>query len=222
MTIADFHFGEAAVRPARAGPIPFAIIPGVGDTNDRLDEMEGVLRVLTKDVKLFREQCNGTEPQEVDSTSSGCHRAYVRSVFALIEAILEQHKSLLLDLLDSDNVCLDAKAAEMLRERDRFMRLRAKIKTVHKAAAVAFGQKLRIDCSTAGWRALVAAIAVRDRITHPNSFEECSVQIWDLDRVAEGEAWFRSLHNEIIRVAREHRSANGWRPRSSCPAPPVV
>ena len=189
----------------------------MGDLYNRLDELQAVTRVLSKDVQFYREQCNRTEPQEIDSLASANHRAYVRAVFALIEALIEQHKGLLLDLHDSGVVAVDPKLVDRLREQERFMRLKDKVKTIYKAAGIAFGQKPKMDCASAGWRALAAAIKTRDRVTHPKCFQECSVQVWDLDLVQQGEAWFRAMHNEFVRVAREHRTAIGWKPGAPIP-----
>lgn len=192
------------------------------DLSDRLDELNSITHTFKGDVAFFRERCDLSQPVETSSDASAIHRAYVRAVFALIEALLHQHKSLLLDLADNKIVLLDEKTLDRLRESKRFMGLKEKVKAVCKAASHAFGQKLQVDFSTSGWRMFVKAIDPRDQITHPKSFCECSIQIWDIEAVEQAEGWFQAMHNEFVRLAREHQKITGWKPPGDCESIPLV
>ncbi len=83
----------------------------------RLDELEGVIRVLTKDKRSLCESCSQRTMDEIDGTVSGARRACVRAVFALVEAVVEQHKRLLLDLRDNDLVSIGDEILSPLGER---------------------------------------------------------------------------------------------------------
>lgn len=69
----------------------------MNDFYSRLEQIQGVIRVLSGDAfrleKAFGPRCL----VEIDSEVAGVHRHYVRAVFALIEAVVEQHRLLLLD-----------------------------------------------------------------------------------------------------------------------------
>ena len=80
--------------------------------------------------------------------------------------------------------------------------LQKKISAVYKTAGVAFGQSIDFGCEP-----LNEAKGVRNRLTHPKSFEECQVSVLDLDKVEEAEKWFRELNNRFVKVAKDHQRA---------------
>ncbi len=90
------------------------------------------------------------------------------------------------------------------------MPLKRKIQAVYEVAGTAFGEELQIDWTGEGWQALESAIQIRNRITHPKSFQDCSVLVIDIDTVMRAEDWFRAANNEFARIAREHRDKSGW------------
>lgn len=184
----------------------------MGTLPDRLDELYSITQTFVRDVDCFRERCNISQPVEIDGDDSAVHRAYVRAVFALIEGLLHQHINLLLDLSSARIVQLDTNTLDRLREEKTFMSLKEKVKVVYKAAGAAFNEEFHLDFSTSGWRAFGEAIKLRNRITHPKSFLECGIQVWDVEIVEEAEKWFRGMHNEYVRLARTHREATRWEP----------
>jgi hypothetical protein len=174
------------------------------DLYSRLEQIQGVRHVLLEDVRCLEKLVVRDSPVEIDSESAGIHRHYVRAVFALIEAVVEQHRLLLLDLADAAVVSLDSGAAQRLRDKQT---LRQRIMEVYRAAGHAFGQPVEVECEP-----LMVAKKVRDRLTQPKSFQECDVFVLEIDKVKQAEDWFRHLNNRFVRVAEEHREAHDhWR-----------
>ena len=196
----------------------------MSDLYDRLEEIQDMSRVLTGDVERLRAQLGSRSIQDaITDEQSGARRAYVRAVFALVEAIVEQHKRLLLDLGARHVVTLDASAQAVLSEetyvvadngavssREQYLQLRRKIRLVYRLAAEALAQPLTVRYDDQGWQQFGEAIEIRDRITHPKSYADCQICGEDLDTVDRGHDWFRGLNNEFVRAAREHREHHQW------------
>jgi hypothetical protein len=66
------------------------------DLYDRLEEILGVTRVLTADVEQLHPLLGDRSVAAAVSTDEEANRRfYIRAIFALIEALVEQHKRLL-------------------------------------------------------------------------------------------------------------------------------
>lgn len=196
----------------------------MSDLYDRLEEIQGMTRALLGDVERLRQQL-GSRSIQHDRTAEqeGARRAYVRAVFALIEATVEQHKRLLMDLASRSAVALDQGTEGVLMEqvfvaddkgkigsREQYLSLRRKIRVVYRAAAIAYGRELAVRYDDQGWQRFAAAIEIRDRLTHPKSHADCGVGDEDLDSVDRGHEWYRGLNQEFVRAAREHRREHNW------------
>jgi len=126
----------------------------MSDLYDRLEEIQGMTRVLIADVDQLRTQLGSRSIQDAKTAEEEvARRAYVRAAFALIEATVEQHKRLLLDLNMRQAVSLDALAQTALTEqvcavadtgvvstREQYLQLRRKIRLVYRVAAEAFAE----------------------------------------------------------------------------------
>ena len=151
-------------------------------------------------------------------------RFYVRAVFALIEAVVEQHRRLLLDWAERGAVAFPEGVREVLSERifvarengnvhkrTQYLSLRNKLRVVYKTAAPkAFLQPLSIEFADEGWRAFCAALEVRDQITHPKTFVDCHVDKEELETVETGRDWYGQVNKEFVRVATEHQHDHSW------------
>ena len=78
------------------------------------------------------------------------------------------------------------------------------------AAGEVFGQPLAITFGDQGWQSFRQALDVRDRLTHPKTFEDCHVDEVALNTVEQGHTWFWGMNNEFVRVARAHREKHHW------------
>jgi hypothetical protein len=193
----------------------------MADLYDRLDEIQGMTRVLTEDVDRLRPLTG--EDVTISNDEEANRRFYVRAVFALVEAVLEQHKRLLLDLAERGTIALPAGVRQALSEqapfvkdngtvayREQYLQLERKLRAVYHAAGEAFRQPLAVSFGDTGWQSFRTALNVRDRITHPKTYEDCHVDGDSLDTVNQGHEWFRAVNNEFVRVAREHRQVHNW------------
>jgi hypothetical protein len=84
---------------------------------ERLEEIQGLRDIFAEDVRQVRSRLVQRAPAEIGSEVAGARRAYVRAVFALVEALAEQHKRLLLDLAEHGSVVLVADVVQVLAER---------------------------------------------------------------------------------------------------------
>ena len=196
----------------------------MSDLYNQLEELQGMARVLTSDVGRLRQRLGSRDIQvETSQDEEMTRRLYVRSIFALVEALVEQHKRLLLHLAESCIIKLSTGVFEALSERayavrengvvverEQYLSLQCKLRAVYRATGIGFGEALAVRFDNEGWKAFQEAITIRDRLTHPKTYQDCHVRGADLDTVDAAEDWYRRLNNEYIRVAREHRKAHHW------------
>lgn len=196
----------------------------MADLYDRLEEIQGMTRILTADVAMLRPLLGERSIQTAETdTEKTNRRFYVRAVFALIEAVVEQHKRLLLELSNGGAITLAEGIFQALSEqvyivrkngtvteRNQYLQIERKLRAVYRAAGDAFGQPLTLDFGNIGWESFRAALDVRDRLTHPKTFSDCLVNEDDLDKVDKGHEWFREVNNEFVRVVRKHRANHNW------------
>lgn len=169
----------------------------MGDLYDQLEELQGMARVLAADVAWLRPQLGSRDIRAaVSDHEEAARRLYVRAIFALIEALVEQHKRLLIQLVDLKTITLSPGLREALSERvytvkdngavaerEQYLQLQRKLRAVYHAAGEGFRQPLAVDFGDQGWQSFQAAIALRDRLTHPKTFKDCRVNEQDLDVV---------------------------------------
>ena len=192
------------------------------DLYERLEELQEMTRLLIDDVALLKPKIGELNPDVTDEEKAH-RRFYIRAVFALVEAFVEQHRRLLLQLCDANVIALDEKTRQRLREikevfredgtieeRDQYLHIFDKIKEVYKAAGLGFRQRLRVTFGDKGWTAFKDAMEIRNRITHPKTVSDCWIFEDALRTVNEANDWFKKLQNEFVRVAREHRTTSRW------------
>ena len=162
----------------------------MADLYERLEEIDGVARVLFGDVERLSHGLGGRSIQDgVSEEEDGARRAYVRAIFALVEAVVEQHKLLLLELNESASFALDGLSRAALAEegpavndngsvtrKDVFLQLKRKVRLVYRLAGEVFGEPLVVRYDDDGWRRFGEALKIRDRITHPTSFFACHIE----------------------------------------------
>jgi len=192
------------------------------DLYGRLEELQGTTRLLIDDMNRLHVGMGRFEPNPTPDQET-TRRSYVRAVFALVEAFVEQHRRLLLDLADANFITLDPAMLLELREikeilhgdgrvqqRTRYLRTFDKIKAVYAAAGTGFGEPLNITFGDQGFETFRAAMGIRDRLTHPKTAPDCWLSVVHLEQVEVAHDWFRTLQNEFVRVARAHREQHSW------------
>ncbi len=176
----------------------------MADLYTNLPEVDGMVRVLSADVQQLSTQLNS----EYSSTTQ---RTYSRAVFALVEAILEQHKKLLLDLAEKSVITLDSGVTDKLKEDTHYLKLQDKLKIVYKKGKDAFNSEAMLaNFSSQGWSDFGNAVSIRNRITHPKTHEDCQITDDDLQTVKKAEQWFRQVNNKFVEVARKYRETHPW------------
>jgi hypothetical protein len=162
---------------------------------------------LKQDLKELSQALGSFDaPVEVESAESCSRRAFVRATVALIEAELECLKCLLITLDGEARIKLDAETAkELLNEGEngRYLPTRKKIDLVCRALAQAFelserqlGEQLSV------------AIEIRNRLTHPKSYNDLMVEVSDLRTVIRAEQSFEDYYVEFVAVAQVRRGKN--------------
>ena len=193
------------------------------DLYGRLEELQGITRLLIDDVSLLKPLIGEGDPDPSDGMKAH-RRFYVRAVFALVEALVEQHRRLLIELTNAGIITLkDAKlrelreikdvlddTGEVVAQREKYLQIFDKIKAVYKAAGDGFGQELDITFGDDGWVTFKDAMELRNRVTHPKRAEDCWIFQQHLNTVNRANDWFRALQNEFVRVARAHREQHRW------------
>jgi hypothetical protein len=141
----------------------------MADLYDRLDEIQGMTRVLTEDVDRLLPLAG--EDVAISNDEEANRRFYIRAVFALVEAVVEQHKRLLLDLAERSAISLPrgvqqalSEQAPIVREngtvmyREQYLQLERKLRAVYRAAGDAFGQALEVNFGDDGWESFRVAV----------------------------------------------------------------
>jgi hypothetical protein len=191
----------------------------------RLEEIQEIILILGRDNDRLSTNLGSRLITESISEEEGTNRRfYVRAIFAFIEAIVEQHKKLILELAEKRIVTLPKGAYEALSEhiynvkdngeifpQFKYLQLQRKLRAVYKIAGKAFGEPLNINFGGKGWESFQSAIEIRDRLTHPKSKEDCTVENENLDIVESGANWFRGLNKEFVRIAVSHGNTHKWK-----------
>lgn len=192
------------------------------DLYARLEELQGMTRLLIDDVGRLQGELGAGHPDPSPAQETN-RRFYIRAVFALVEAFVEQHRRLLVELAEHGIITLPEKKLQRLREikvvalpdggveeQEHYLQLFDKIKEVYKAAGTGFGQSLKVTFGDNGWVLFKDAMELRHRVTHPKRVEDCWIQEVEIQTVISASEWFKTLQNEFVRVAREHRAGHRW------------
>lgn len=196
----------------------------MADLYNQLEELQGMTYTLIGDMESLKNILGSRSNTDAISEQEETNRRfYIRAIFAFIEAVVEQHKRLLLKLHEKKHLKLKVGYYEVLSERIfttsdkgivtdkyQYLQLQRKIRTVYRAASESFDEEMVLNFGDDGWQNFRNAIKIRDRITHPKTRADCEIETEDLETIEVGENWFRSLNNEFVRVARLHRSKHQW------------
>jgi hypothetical protein len=136
--------------------------------------------------------------------SPSMRRAYVRSVFALIEGVTFELKQVCLDcgplagaiLSDEEKALLadhtyDLTQQGQPRVRAKFIPIDANFRFAMATLGRVLGLEFTVSIDGPGWSSFKNAIAIRNRITHPKSSAECEISDADFQTVAAASDWFR-------------------------------
>jgi hypothetical protein len=197
------------------------------DLYNDLEELRDMTHLLIDDANLLRPKIGEGKPDPSDEEKA-YRRFYVRAVFALVEAFVEQHRRLVIHLCEAGKIVLTQNKLNRLREikqildasgavvgeAPNYLRIFDKIKRVYKAAATGFHSPLTVAFDNDHWREFQEAMEIRNQITHPKTVQDCWIFEPSLQKVIAAHEWFRALQNDFVRIAREHRERNRGLPTS--------
>lgn len=151
-----------------------------------------------------------------DDLSPSERRMYVRSIFALIEALIFSMKQMALSF-HPDHKCETISEAERAFAQEQTYRLtdsgdvevhrnKISLETNIKFSFKLFGKAgyvtSNLDTSGSEWQAFKTSIKVRDRVTHPKSVSDLSISNEELGHVFKSFGWlnisFAGLFTQIL------------------------
>jgi len=162
--------------------------------------------VLHNDVKECTRLAFG--PKKTDSGS----RAFVRAVFAFIEGGLYSLKRIALyvgtqqnlfttselALLEEKSYDIDEKG--VVRQSPKYIQLLNNVKFSFAAHARVYHLSFKINTQDPGWFALVEALKVRHRITHPKKTEELTVSAQELKWAKEAAEFYARSRMQLSKT----------------------
>ncbi|GEM_PF-1979024 len=140
------------------------------------------------------------------------HRTYVRTVFTLVEGMIQFMKegALLFDQFNHPPV-LTQEEVVLLREEEVFLKSNGRVGTKKSKLQTLPNLKFAIDCysrvfgveftpnySGQGWEDFQAGRNIRDRITHPKSVADLSVSLEEIKTVEAGMKFFREATAPLL------------------------
>jgi hypothetical protein len=145
------------------------------DLYNDLEELQGMTRLLIDGVSRLGAKIGEGNP-DPSHDENAYRRFYVRAVFALVAAFVEQHRRLVVHLCEAGKINLRGNKLRQLREtreildsggavlgeEPNYMGIFDKIKEVYKTAAAGFGSQLRITFGDDHWREFKTAMKIRN------------------------------------------------------------
>ena len=150
----------------------------------------------------------------LDAEGSQFHRrAYVRSVFAMIEGTIWVLKQVILEAPTvsgapkrlSIGECamladcgFDLTSSGEVRTQVKFVRLPENLRFTFRMMSKCFGIVLDLKVGTDSWNNLLKSQAIRNRITHPKTTEDYKIDDDEIQFVRDASSWFNDL---VVAVA---------------------
>lgn len=140
---------------------------------------------------------------QTDPFHQPARRTWVRTFCSQLEAFVYSTKQMVAGFAQFPFVALTAEDVAYLREeppfgakRPRFLPLKDNIK--HMVATVSRGMGFSYDLDTGeGWTAMLATIAIRDRLVHPKTPADMIVRDDELKTTTRAQDWFHALTQQL-------------------------
>jgi len=179
----------------------------------RLSSTDAMMRLLMDDV--VRQQAQISE-EGLDSSSA--RRAYVRALFALVEATIWALKRRVLNRAERQHSLLSHTERGLLREeaadvtesgairaQAKFLPLLPNVRFTFAIYARVFRCPKSPTYTTAGWQAFRQAQALRNRLAHPKIFGDLMVSDADVKAVDKAQEWFLESAHALLSASRRAR-----------------
>lgn len=144
----------------------------------------------------------------VKEDSQYTRRAYIRSMFALIEGTIWVLKQSLLQALDEENTIhlspgeremlsdttYELKSNGQIKEQTKYLKLTDNLKFTYSMLAKYTPINMKLETSTVEWENFITAINIRNRITHPKTPDDISISDKEIQLCKHVTSW----HNITI------------------------
>lgn len=169
---------------------------GTDNINESICEMNLMVEVLFEDLIA--------SAKLLSDNSQFSRRAYVRTLFALIEGMVYQMKKVALCAYESDQVEFTDAEISILKEETYELTKKGAAKSVQRypktlenirfsfyAYAKVFKSNFILDVDNNGWQSLNEVMKIRNRITHPKNIKDISISDKDIKVIDQAAKWFQ-------------------------------
>jgi len=140
-------------------------------------------------------------------------RAYIRSMFALIEGTIWILKQSLLQAIEEigltskfqpgerellSDTTYELKNNGQIKEQTKFLKLTDNLKFTYAALGRHTNVKPDLGTGTVAWENFTTAITIRNRITHPKSPDDLSISDSEIEICREVTHWYNNLNKLTI------------------------
>jgi hypothetical protein len=177
---------------------------------EKVVELGEINKIIGFDIRMCEENISRNAPV-TEMTDQFWRRNLIRALFAGIEAVVYDLKQLAIAVSEAPGIDLTPGDRYVLLEKDYVLQNNgavkprdAKIRTldnlcfVFRAFSALHLSVREIDPNDAGWKALVGATKIRDRLMHPKGSRSLVVTNTDLDSVQAATRWFTDYFTAIL------------------------
>lgn len=160
-----------------------------------LDELRKLFGILSDDM-LECLKLTGRSPEFI-------RRMYTRSVFALVEGTLFRMKQTVIEASNLYGIKLSKQEAALLSEesfelndkgepisKTQYVQLPKNLKFAFGSMAKVFDAEYDLKINDNGWATFLAAIRIRNRITHPKQVQDIVISDKEMDVLGKATLWF--------------------------------
>lgn len=178
-----------------------ALLPGGGEETMQIGDIKNLLMPMLDDAHWAEQALDKDDNQFT-------RRAYIRSVFAMIEGIVWSLKQTVLQAPVSNgkikrlsageyellsDKSYDLKSNGEIREQTKHLKLPDNVRFTFKVLAEYFGIGFDLGVDTPLWGKFLAAQEIRNRITHPRTSVEFTVTDHEIEVCEQACSWFNNL-----------------------------
>jgi hypothetical protein len=182
------------------------------DLDKRQESLHEMIQALSEDLLKSQKQMRRHR-------TNFWRRAFVRSALSYVDGVCStiKHKTLLAETHKLPDEIRVGQLAALLgetylvteggevRAREFIIPAKHSIAFCLRSYAEALGADFKLDRSSSGWAALLKAVDVRNRITHPKHLADIEVSHDELDTISIGVRWFGDRVSEISKKATRFR-----------------
>jgi hypothetical protein len=152
-----------------------------------------------KFLELLESDANGMYNLLTAASIEQFRRGYVRAQFACIEgaiAVLRRHALLMKHMLETgEMVLLEEKTYRVndkgkVKDSVQFVKFEQNVRFVFATTAKAYQLEFELDKKGSEWKALLAGVDIRNRLTHPKTINDMEVTELEINVVRLAGLWF--------------------------------